>query len=543
MRAGQAWWVGITLATASIGISEASAQSLGSAQSYAVLGGSSVTANGTGTTINGDVGVSPGTSIAGFPAAATVALPFGVHNNDGPAVAAQSSGTALYGVLAGAGPCAPLVAQLDGVTLVPGTYCFASTADIATNGTLTLNGAGTYIFQVGTSITANIGSDVVLNGGADPCNVFWQVTAAATLNGNSFVGNVIAQAGITLGVGSTLNGRALTTAAGAVTMAGSNDIDGCSTAAAPSETPTETPTETSTGTPTETPTETATATPTPTPTATPTTTPTNTPTASPTEAPTNTPTVTPTDTPTATPTGTATDTPTETSTNTPSMTPTATPTGTPSNTPTVTATATPTFTPTVTPTTTPTRTPTVTPTVTPTRTPTGSPTLTPTPTSTNTPGPPILEIAKTSKALVAPGATLLFTLTYTNSGGSPATGVQITEVVPAYTTFNAAPSSLGWSCADNSPPATVCVLSVPDLAPGGSASAVFAVRLDDIVGASFIENSVLIGSSEGPGGGDTAVSRVNGPSLVPVLGTAGLLASVLFLGVVAWAALRKGMPT
>jgi hypothetical protein len=85
----------------------ASAQSLGSAATFAILGGSAVNANGTGSVINGDVGVSPGTSITGFPASATVVPPFTTHANDGPAIAAQTSVTALYTFLAGAGPCTP----------------------------------------------------------------------------------------------------------------------------------------------------------------------------------------------------------------------------------------------------------------------------------------------------------------------------------------------------------------------------------------------------------------------------------------------------
>lgn len=246
------------------------AQTIGAAETFAVLGGQSVTAAGTGTMINGDVGVSPLTSITGFPAAATVIPPFTTHANDGPAIAAQTSVTALYTSLVPGSCDSPSLAELDGASFIPGTYCFASTAHLATNGTLTLNGAGTYIFQVGSSITAETGSNVVLEGGADACNVFWQVTEAATLNGATFVGNVVAQAGVTVGVGATLTGRALTTSNGAVSMAGSNTIGGCSVAATPSPTPasTETPTSgtsaTQTGTPTESRTRTETRTRTPT---------------------------------------------------------------------------------------------------------------------------------------------------------------------------------------------------------------------------------------------------------------------------------------
>jgi ice-binding like protein/putative Ig domain-containing protein len=222
------------LATVVWGISSAWAQtppSVGAARSYAVLGGTTVTVAGTGSVITGDVGVSPGTSITGLPAGGTVVPPFSTHSNDGSAISAQSSTTALYIDLASRGGATPLGAELGGVSLIPGVYSFSSTANIAAGTTLTLNGAGVYIFEVGSAITANVGSNISLIGGATACNVFWQVTSAATLNGVTFAGTVVAQAGVTLGVGAVLNGRALTTAAGAVTLSGGNTVGGCSVAA------------------------------------------------------------------------------------------------------------------------------------------------------------------------------------------------------------------------------------------------------------------------------------------------------------------------
>ena len=213
-----------------IGIAPASAQSLGSAESYAIVGGTAVTSAGTGSVINGNVGVSPGTSITGFPAGATVVPPYTTHANDGSAIAAQGSVGALYTTLAGLGGATPIVPELGGVVLTPGTYSFTSTANIAAGTTLTLTGAGTYIFKVGSALTANVGSSIVLANGATACNVFWQVTSAATLNGATFSGNVVAQSGVTLGVGASLSGRALTTPAGAVTLSGGNTVGGCSTA-------------------------------------------------------------------------------------------------------------------------------------------------------------------------------------------------------------------------------------------------------------------------------------------------------------------------
>lgn len=206
------------------------AQSLGAAQSFAILGGSAVNANGTGSVINGDVGVSPaaGIFITGFPpgTGATVLPPFSIHGNDGPAIAARAAFLTLNASLL-AGSCTPLSSdQLDTQNLGPGCHS-GGALDLASGGTLTLSGAGIYIFRAASSLTANTLSQVVLNG-VDPCNVFWQVTSLATLNGATFVGTVVAQAGVHLGSGASLTGRALAAAAGDVTLAGTNTVGGCS---------------------------------------------------------------------------------------------------------------------------------------------------------------------------------------------------------------------------------------------------------------------------------------------------------------------------
>ena len=117
--------------------------------------------------------------------------------------------------------------ELGSTVVTPGVYAFSTTANIASGTTLTLNGAGIYIFKVGSALTANVLSNVLLQNGASPCNIYWQVTSAATLNGVTFSGTVVAQAGVTLGVGASLSGRALTTALGAVTLSGGNTIGGC----------------------------------------------------------------------------------------------------------------------------------------------------------------------------------------------------------------------------------------------------------------------------------------------------------------------------
>ncbi|MEX2273857.1 MAG: ice-binding family protein [Vicinamibacterales bacterium] len=210
----------------------AQAQSVGAAQSFAIIGGQSVTAaaGATQSLINGDVGVSPGTSITGFPANATTVPPYSTHANDGAAVNAQAATLALYNSLVALGPGTAIGDELSNQILGPGTYSIGA-ANIAANGNLTLSGAGLYIFKVASSLVANVGSRVTLIG-VDPCQVYWQVTSAATLNGVNFAGNVVAQSAVTVGSSAAVAGRTLTTSAGSVTLAGSNVIGGCSTAPA-----------------------------------------------------------------------------------------------------------------------------------------------------------------------------------------------------------------------------------------------------------------------------------------------------------------------
>ena len=211
--------------------------SVGAAQSFAVKGGTSVTAASLGpveTVINGDVGVSTGTSITGFPPATTTP-PFVVHlPNDPATILANASILSLYNDLAARSGATPIGTVLGGQSLGPGIYSIGPGVGLlAANTNLTLIGAGTYIFQVANALTADVGSTVTLIG-VDPCRVFWQVPTQATLNGINFVGNVVANAAIVLGDSATLEGRALTSVSGAVSMAGHNVVGGCSGAAPPS---------------------------------------------------------------------------------------------------------------------------------------------------------------------------------------------------------------------------------------------------------------------------------------------------------------------
>jgi type VI secretion system secreted protein VgrG len=258
---------------------------LGTAASFAVLAGSTVTNTGA-TILNGDLGVSPGTAITGFPPGIVNGT---THDDDGVAAGAQSDLTTAYNDAAGRTPATSVGGFIGaGQTLLPGVYNASSSLDVG--GSLTLDAQGdpsaVFIFQVGSTLVTDSSSQVNLIGGAQACNVFWQVGSSATLGtGSSFQGTILALTSITVTTGDTVQGRALARN-GAVTL--DDDVITTPTCAIP---PTPTPTPTATG-PTPTPTG-----PTPTPTATgPTPTPTG-----PTPTPTG-PTPTPTG-PTPTPTG------------------------------------------------------------------------------------------------------------------------------------------------------------------------------------------------------------------------------------------------
>jgi hypothetical protein len=197
-----------------------SAPSLGSAQSFAVLGASTVTNTGP-TVITGDLGVSPGTAVTGFPPGTVSGGT--IHAGDATATAAQAAAHTAYGNLV-AQPCGTnLTGKILGtspgaVTLSPGVYCFDSSAQLT--GTLTLNGGGVYVFQMKSTLTTASNSSVVLVKGATAGNVFWQVGSSATLGTNTaFEGSILALISDTVTTGTSVTGRvfALT---GGVTLSG-----------------------------------------------------------------------------------------------------------------------------------------------------------------------------------------------------------------------------------------------------------------------------------------------------------------------------------
>ena len=256
---------------------------LGTAGTFAVLAGSTVTNTG-GTTLIGDLGVSPGTALVGFPPGIVSGT---THTGDAAATTAQADATAAYNDAKGQACDVTLTGQdLGGKTLTPGVYCFATSAQLT--GQLILDGQGNpssvFIFQIGSTLTTASNASVVLINGAQPCssNIFWQVGSSATLGtSTSFTGNILALVSITLNTGSVTNGG-LYAQTGAVTLDTNNVVRNnavCGTA--PVATPINTVAPTSTSTPintvaptsTSTPIDTATSTSTPIDTATSTSTP------------------------------------------------------------------------------------------------------------------------------------------------------------------------------------------------------------------------------------------------------------------------------
>ena len=196
-----------------------SSTALAQLSSFGVLGGSTVTNTATPTIVNGNLGVSPGSAVTGFPPG--VVTVGSIHAADSVAAQAQADLTTLYNQLATT-PCGTnLTGQnLGGMTLIPGVYCFNTSAQLT--GTLTLNGLNNpnaiFIFQIGSTLTTASGSSVLLINNASSCGVAWQVGSSATLGtGTSLLGNIVALTSITLNTGASVPGRLLARN-GAVTL-------------------------------------------------------------------------------------------------------------------------------------------------------------------------------------------------------------------------------------------------------------------------------------------------------------------------------------
>ena len=199
--------------------------SVAGASNIAVLAGSGITSTGA-TVITGDIGLSPGSSVGGFPPGI---LNGTLHINDAIGNQAKLDLTAAYNDAAGrtSTDIVTLSGNIGGLTLSPGLYKSTSSLAIS-SGDLTLDAKGNanavFIIQIATTLTTTSGRKVILSGGALASNIFWQVGSSATFGTTSvFKGTILAMQSITFNTGATLDGKALART-GAITMAGNTIV-------------------------------------------------------------------------------------------------------------------------------------------------------------------------------------------------------------------------------------------------------------------------------------------------------------------------------
>jgi hypothetical protein len=180
---------------------------LGSAASFSVLGGSTITNTGP-TTMFGDLGLSPGSSVTGAPHVLGA-----THVDDAVAIGAKNALTTAYNDAASRPTNGSAGTDLAGQTFTPGVRT-ASSSLLLSAGSVTLDARGdpnaVFIFQIGSTLITGSNTSVSLVNGAQACNVFWQVGSSATLGtGTRFVGTVMAAETITANTAATIHGRLL----------------------------------------------------------------------------------------------------------------------------------------------------------------------------------------------------------------------------------------------------------------------------------------------------------------------------------------------
>jgi Ice-binding-like len=193
---------------------------LGAAGNFRVLAGTTVTNTGA-TVVHGNLGVSPGSAVTGFPPGKVTGV---IDKANTAAANGQKALGTAYNNGMGRTNCPKSVSgNIGGKTLSPGLYHSSSSLAIS-SGDLTLTGVGgvgkVFIFQVTSTFTVTSGRHVILAGGALATNIYWVVGSSATLGSTAVVyGNILAHKSISFATGATLHGRALAHL-GAVTLQG-----------------------------------------------------------------------------------------------------------------------------------------------------------------------------------------------------------------------------------------------------------------------------------------------------------------------------------
>ncbi len=199
--------VGCALMFAASALGATATVGLGPADSFSVLAGSTITNTGP-TTMFGDLGLSPGSSVTGAPHVLGE-----THVDDAVAIGAKNALTTAYNDAASRPGNGSAGTDLAGQVFLPGVRT-ASSSLLLSSGSVTLDALGNrdavFIFQIGSTLITGSNTSVQLTGGAQACNVFWQVGSSATLGtGTSFVGTIMALATITAGTAATIHGRLL----------------------------------------------------------------------------------------------------------------------------------------------------------------------------------------------------------------------------------------------------------------------------------------------------------------------------------------------
>lgn len=187
------------------------------ASEFAILAGTTVTNTGP-TVISGDLGLSPGTSVTGFPPGIVLGTQ---HITDAAAAQAQLDLTADYLALEGLAGATTVAGNIGGQTLTPGLYKSTSFLEVS-SGELTLDGQGdvnaTWVFQIASTLIVMTGRQILLTGGAQAKNIFWQVGSSATVEvGAVFKGTILALTSVSVQTGASVEGKLLARN-GAVTL-------------------------------------------------------------------------------------------------------------------------------------------------------------------------------------------------------------------------------------------------------------------------------------------------------------------------------------